>query len=146
DRVAQVHQAPDEGGLNLNMKDKDILALAARGRIAAQILAERFGDSPPPHVVLNWNNHAWVRLRTAMGLLETHLAKIETAYAQKEGLRSYRQLIANPPPAYPFTRPADAAVMLDELDTLAQKWATFGGLLGEDVPRPPAELRTMPKV
>ncbi|HEY1250833.1 MAG TPA: hypothetical protein VGH97_06560, partial [Thermoanaerobaculia bacterium] len=145
DRVAQIHQSPDEGGPNLNMRECDILALAARGRIAARILAERFGDSPPPQTVLNWNNHAWVRLRTAMGLLETHLAKIQTAYAQKEGLESYEQLIAAPP-AYHFTRPVDAAVMLGELETLAEKWASFGGLLGENVPRPPAELRTMPKV
>ncbi|HEY2797511.1 MAG TPA: hypothetical protein VGK26_06445 [Thermoanaerobaculia bacterium] len=146
DRVAQVHQANDEGGLNLNMDEPRIKALSTRGRIAAQILAERFSNAPPPHTVLTWNNHAWVRLRNQMGLLETHLAKIETAYAQKEGLESYGQLIASPPPAYHFTRPVDAAAMLKELDALAKRWGTFGGLLGENVPHPLAELRTMPKV
>src|SRR5262249_33240725 len=138
DRVAQIHQAPDEGGLNLNMERENILALSQRRRIAAQVRAGGFGGSPPPQTVLNWSNHAWVRLRTAMGLLETHLAKIQTAYAQKEGLRSYEQLVASPPPAYHFTRPVDAAVMLGELEALAEKWGTFGGLLAQDAPRPPA--------
>jgi len=146
DRVAQVHQEDDEGGLNLTMDHPTITALSTRGRIAAQILAERFGNAPPPQTVLTWNNHAWVRLRTAMGLLETHLAKIEKAYAQKEGLKSYAQLIATPPPAYHFVNPVDAAVMLGELDAFARRWGAFGGLLGTNVPHPLAELRTMPKV
>ncbi len=146
DRVAQIHQSDDEGGLNLNMDESRITALSTRGRIAAQILAERFSNAPPPQTVLTWNNHAWVRLRSAMGLLESHLAKIETAYAQKEGLKSYAQLIAHPPPAFPFTRTVDAAVMLGELDAFARRWGSFGGLLGEDVPHPLAELRTMPKI
>src|SRR5262249_25590013 len=70
DRVAQIHQDSDEGGLNLNMKRPTIDRLSDRGRIAAQILAERFSNAPPPQTVLTWNNHAWVRLRTAMSLLE----------------------------------------------------------------------------
>jgi predicted acylesterase/phospholipase RssA len=146
DRVAQIHQSDEEGGLNLNMDKPRITALSARGRIAAQILAERFSNTPPPQTVLTWNNHAWVRLRSAMGLLESHLAKIETAYAQKEGLDSYAHLIAHPPPAYPFTRPADAAVMLGELEAFARRWGSFGGLLEENVPHPLADLRTMPKI
>jgi predicted acylesterase/phospholipase RssA len=146
DRVAQVHQSPDEGGINLNMQKPIIDALSDRGRIAAQILAERFSNAPPPQAALTWDNHAWVRLRTAMGLLETHLAKIERAYRQKEGLKSYSQLIAAPPPAYHFADPLEAAVMLGELDALARRWGTFGGLLEENLPHPLAELRTMPKV
>jgi len=81
-----------------------------------------------------------------MGLLETHLAKIERAYRQKEGLKSYSQIIAAPPPAYHFADPLEAAVMLGELDALARRWGTFGGLLEENLPHPLAELRTMPKV
>lgn len=146
DRVAQIHLRDAEGGLNLAMKRKAITALSDRGRIAAQILAERFGDSPPPQTRLTWDNHAWVRLRSAMGLLEGHLARIQAAEAQKEGRHSYAQLLAHPPDAYPFARPADAAAMLGELDVFSRQWAAFDGLLAEDLPRPLAELRTVPKV
>ena len=146
DRVAQIHQDGDEGGLNLNMEKPIIDRLSDRGRIAAQILAERFSNAPPPQAVLNWNNHAWVRLRAAMGLLETHLAKIERAYRKKEGLESYADLIAHPPPAYRFVDPVEAAVMLGELDAFAKRWGTFNGLLEENLPHPLAELRTMPRV
>jgi hypothetical protein len=36
--------------------------------------------------------------------------------------------------------------MLGELDAFARRWGTFGGQLGENVPHPLADLRTMPKI
>jgi len=145
DRVAQIHLQANEGGLNLTMEETSIKALSKRGRIAAQILAERFGNQPPEHTVLTWNNHAWVRLRTTMSLLENHLARIEAAKAQKEGATSYGELVADPP-SYPFTDRTNAAAMLAELAELSESWAGFGSLLGRDAPRPPSDLRVVPKV
>ncbi|HEY4231655.1 MAG TPA: hypothetical protein VGO79_15905, partial [Thermoanaerobaculia bacterium] len=62
------------------------------------------------------------------------------------GLKSYEKLIASPPPAYHFVNPLDASAMLGELDALAMRWGTFGGLLEKNLPHPLADLRTMPKV
>ena len=146
DRVAQIHQSPNEGGLNLRMKKERIHALSERGRIAAHVLADRFSDDPPEHTVLNWDNHAWVRLRTTMGLLETYLARIEAAKAEKDGRTTYDELIAEEHTSYPFADRATAARMLEELHELSSEWGVHDGLLSRSTPRPASDLRTMPKV
>jgi len=145
DRIAQIHLRDEEGGLNLTMPREVIAALSERGGYAARLLAERFSDDPPPGTVLTWDNHCWVRLRSMMGLLEHHVARIERAYAQKEGRRSYAQ-IAEHPPSYHFSDPAAARVMLAELDELAAGWARAPGELSSGAPRPAPELRIMPRV
>ncbi len=106
------------------MEKESIKALSKRGRIAAQILAERFGDHPPEHTVLTWDNHAWVRLRSTMSLLEKYFDRIEAAKAQKEGETSYGELVADPP-SYPFTDRTNAASMLAQLAELSESWAGF---------------------
>jgi predicted acylesterase/phospholipase RssA len=145
DRVAQIHLRDEEGGINLTMPRKTIAALGERGAYAARVLAERFSDHPPGGTTLTWDNHCWVRLRSMMSLLEQHVARIERAYAQKEGARTYAQ-IAEHPPSYRFPDPAAAGAMLAELDELAAAWARTPGVLAAGAPRPAPELRIVPRV
>jgi hypothetical protein len=145
DRIAQIHLREEEGGLNLTMPPGLIGALSVRGAHAARVLAERFSDTPPPDTRLTWDNHCWVRLRSMMGLLEKQVARIERAYAGKEGVRSYDDLEASPP-SYRFENPAAAGIMLDELDRLADAWAERPEALSKGAPRPAPELRILPRV
>ncbi len=80
-----------------------------------------------------------------MGLLEQQVARIEKAYAGKEGVRSYDNLEASPP-SYRFEDPEAARVMLDELDRLADAWAEGPQALSRGAPRPAPELRILPRV
>jgi predicted acylesterase/phospholipase RssA len=145
DRIAQIHLRDEEGGINLTMPPKVIAALSERGAYAARVLAERFSDHPRPGTILTWDNHCWVRLRSMMSLLEQHVARIERAYAQREGARTYAQ-ISERPPSYRFPDPAAARAMLAELDEMAAAWARTPGALSAGAPRPAPELRIMPRV
>jgi len=145
DRVAQIHLRDEEGGLNLTMPAEVIEALSVRGAYAAHVLAERFSDDPPKGTVLTWDNHCWVRLRSMMSLLEQHVARIERAFGEKEGERTYADLEGRPP-SYRFPDPAAARAMLAELDELAAGWSRTPGGLSDGAPRPSPELRVMPRV
>jgi hypothetical protein len=145
DRIAQIHLRDEEGGLNLTMPPKLIEALSVRGAYAARVLAERFSDTPPSDAFLTWDNHCWVRLRSMMSLLEQQVARIERAYAGKEGLRSYDEL-EDRPPSYRFEDPEAAGGMLEALDRLAGAWAEHPDGLTKRAPRPAPELRILPRV
>jgi predicted acylesterase/phospholipase RssA len=145
DRIAQIHLRDEEGGLNLKMDADYIKALSIRGAHAARVLAHRFSDSPPPETILTWDNHCWVRLRSMMGLLEQHVAKIERAFASKEGVHPYAD-IEKAPPSYHFYDPSAAADMLARFDQLADAWAAHSGGLSNGAPRPSPELRILPRV
>lgn len=145
DRVAQIHMRDEEGGMNLTMPPDVIEALGRRGAYAARVLAERFSDHPPEGTTLTWDNHCWVRLRSMMSLLEQHVARIERAYEQKEGTRTYGQ-IADDPPSYRFADPAASKAMLGELDELAAAWVRTPGALAAGAPKPAPELRIVPRI
>jgi len=70
DRIVQVSQLEDEGGLNLNMAKQHIHNLSDAGAYAAQRLVERFHYRPDQPVSAGWKNHREVRLRTFLGVLE----------------------------------------------------------------------------
>ena len=100
DRVVDIELRALEGGLNLDMPKSVIGQLAERGRLAAILLAARFGpeavEDPKTgdHVVLNWDNHRWVRLRSFMAAMELTLVELRSGWA--EGGKSA------PPPASPM--------------------------------------------
>ncbi|HEX4441338.1 MAG TPA: patatin-like phospholipase family protein [Thermoanaerobaculia bacterium] len=145
DRVAQIHLRDEEGGINLTMPPELIAALSERGGYAASVLAERFSDQPPSGTILTWDNHCWVRLRSMMSLLEQNVAKIERAFSQREGTKTYGALEERPP-SYRFADSASARAMLAELDALAAGWAQKPGSFGANAPKPAPELRVMPRV
>jgi hypothetical protein len=145
DRIAQIHLRDEEGGINLKMPPPYITALSIRGAYAARVLAERFSDAPPPGTILTWDNHCWVRLRSTIGLLEQQVARIERAFAGKEGVKTYSDL-EEAPPSYHFYDASAATSMLEQLDQLAESWSAHPGGLSNGAPRPSPELRILPRV
>jgi predicted acylesterase/phospholipase RssA len=69
DRIVQISQLADEGGLNLDMPDTNIERLSDAGAYAAHRLIARFHPPDAP-VSEGWKNHKEVRLRTFLGVLE----------------------------------------------------------------------------
>jgi hypothetical protein len=70
DRIVQISQLADEGGLNLDMPAANIDRLSDAGAYAAERLIARFYPPDAPATSAGWKNHREVRLRTFLGVLE----------------------------------------------------------------------------
>jgi predicted acylesterase/phospholipase RssA len=94
DRVVHVHTAPDEGGMNLAMPQHVVDALTLRGQAAGRALVERFADTPGTDPGLSWDNHRWVRYRSALTALAEQLERFGSAWRATPGEeRSYPELV-----------------------------------------------------
>lgn len=131
DRIVDVRTGEGEGGLNLKMTSETIEALGARGDQAAVELED-----------FDFDNHRWVRYRTAMGGLSETLdgmlgARPEYAPFIDEGYDA----------SYAFgsqsARQADVTATTTLLDT-AQAWADAGYPATDGpLPRPRPQVRTV---
>ena len=154
DRVAHIRHTKKEGGMNLNMPRTAIEDLGERGRCAGQKLVERFtrsalGSEP------SWDNHRWIRYRSAMALLEDMLGRFRRAYAQRPnpGERTYEELMRRgqeePPTSYQWARAAQrmfAERATTEVVAMSDRWDTGDQSFGEGGPGPRPELRIRPRV
>jgi predicted acylesterase/phospholipase RssA len=111
DRVAHVNMTAGEGGMNLTMPSKTIAALTARGRAAAVMLRKAYTPPDLPGQVITWDNHRWVRLRSALAALEEMHEGFAAGYKgrpenPRDGERDYAQLVDRPkgtaPKSYPW--------------------------------------------
>jgi predicted acylesterase/phospholipase RssA len=149
DRIAHVSLTSEEGGLNLDMPTERITALSERGRAAGQMFVQRFG--PAQIEPMNWNNHRWVRYRTAVGAIEEMLTRIHVAWtAPQEGDVSYEGWVAGAlkPPSYKWAQ-SQITVAIDRTRLLVQaakSWATANPSLTEGAPRPRPEIRLRPRI
>jgi len=69
DRIVQISQRTNEGGLNLDMPDSSITALAGAGEMAADRLIARFHPAGQQSGA-GWSNHRSVRLGTFLGTMQ----------------------------------------------------------------------------
>lgn len=81
DRIVQVSQRPDEGGLNLDMRKESIDALAKAGQMAAERLVSRF-HAAGAEGGAGWQNHELVRLRTFLGIGQPAIVGLSDTLAQ----------------------------------------------------------------
>ncbi|MET0520525.1 MAG: hypothetical protein ABW156_00915, partial [Jiangellaceae bacterium] len=82
DRIVTVFHDGQEGGMNLNMQPQVVTGLSNRGRGAAERLAEAFaGDQPGVVPTWGWDNHRWLRFRTAMAAFSDTLLSFRNGYA-----------------------------------------------------------------
>ena len=142
DRIVQVSQLKDEGGLNLDMPAANIDRLSDAGENAAERLIARFYPPDTP-VSEGWKNHREVRLRTFLGVLE------EMALALEPKLAAGRwDAVVDGVSPNTYTQ---------RHDELAKQWlqrlAEFGALLHEPqtsleerAPRPRASMRIAPRI
>jgi hypothetical protein len=82
DRVAHVSMSKDEGGMNLAMPPPTIAALTARGRAAASRLRRAYTPPDPDGETITWDNHRWVRLRSALAVLEEMHERFAAGYSK----------------------------------------------------------------
>jgi predicted acylesterase/phospholipase RssA len=117
DRIVHVHTAPDEGGVNLTMPPEVVRALTLRGQAAGRALVERFAETPGTASGLSWDNHRWVRYRSALAALAAQLEELSSAWRwTPPGDRSYAELVDRPddvgPAGYRFTSGGQRALAL----------------------------------
>ena len=108
DRIVHVHTAPDEGGMNLTMPQHVIDALTLRGQAAGRALVERFADTPGTDAGLSWDNHRWVRYRSALAALAEQLERFGRRVARRRPTASGRTA-SSPTAATTSGRPATAS-------------------------------------
>jgi len=140
ERVAQIRLAPDEGGFNLDMDDRLIKRIVAKGQLAGEKLDTKFVD----------NHHKWVRLLVLTSELEQGFRNIrkqqtDTQFAELIGEQFCTE-------GYPY-REEDSGVCdalrarLAALSTAMDAWASA---IPERSPfkggSPPAVMRVTPKI
>jgi predicted acylesterase/phospholipase RssA len=143
DRIVQISQRPDEGGLNLDMPKDHITALSDAGEAAAQLLIDRFHPEGAGHGE-GWANHRQVRLTTYLGLLETmgltigaRLAGGRWEEVNQAVVRSGRYTLADGQFATDY---------LDRLQALGERVTSSGAKLRDKALKPVAELRVVPRI
>ena len=155
DRTIHMKLASTEGGLNLDMPPKITNALAERGRIAGVMLRERFTAPPASPSAPSWDNHRWIRYRTAMASLEAVLEALVRGVESLPPDRSYDALIARgndeAPRSYRWKRTAQRAFAQErtaELLKLARVWCARdrSESFAEGAPNPRGELRQVPRL
>ena len=153
DRIAHVSHSRSEGGLNLTMDPQTVLALSERGRAAGEKLVARFTDADDSP--LTWDNHRWVRFRSAMSLLDATLRSAVRSYREPPsgpGETAYPQLLVrgaqDPPPSYRWADAAQrdfARVAVEDVVAAVDRWDASGESFADGAPREPPRLRIMPE-
>jgi len=152
DRIVHVHTAPDEGGMNLTMPAHVIDALTLRGQAAGQALVRRFAETPGTDSGLSWDNHRWVRYRSALAAIAGQLEQFGHAWRETPvGERSYRELVDRGddvgPAGYRLASGDHRALALALSELLAEVGdrAEHGpGDVGDGAPRPTPVARIVP--
>ena len=142
DRIVQVSQRKDEGGLNLAMPEENVKRLSDAGEFAAQCLVARFYPPDDP-VSEGWKNHKELRLRTFLGVLE-HMA---LALQQRLAGGAWDTVIDGIAPGH-YSR-SDKALAKESLERvlgLAALLKDSGDSLEAKAPRPVASLRIAPRI
>lgn len=167
DRIVDVELDDGEGGLHLDTPPEVIEALSRRGRAAAVLLAARYGGqhrqdpkSGGP-IVLDWNNHRWVRLRSVLAAIELTVLQLRLGWQQGDSLGtgspSYKDLFDQSASLGPFgwterqARDRASAALVD-LSKLAENWDSLWPTFdlgdatpsGYHAPRPKSVLRMSP--
>ena len=151
DRIAHIHLNKLEGGMNLNMDPIIINKLSERGRFAGKLIASRFAGGDD--VLMNWNNHRWVRFRTSLSLLEEYIEgmerafKIPTSKIEKGYPELYERDDKASPNSYRFTltQKEKAIVCIKSLRELIKEFEERETFCN-GTPNPIPELRIKPKV
>lgn len=146
DRIVEVRQRSDEGGMNLQMPANIVTGLANRGAEAARNIIDGDPGGEPP---FNFDAHRWMRYRNAMASLDELLTGMQDVYTSPEQL--WQAFLASDPLAvFPRYAPKDldddctatelAMALAERLKELRHP-ATTG-----TVPRPEPDLRLTPPI
>jgi predicted acylesterase/phospholipase RssA len=143
DRIVQVSQLPDEGGLNLNMPERNIEALSDAGGYAAEKLIARFHPTSAAPEKGGWENHQEVRARTFLGVLERMALSLHKRIAGGTWNAVVERVRGR---AY-SSKEADLALdCLRRVADLGQAITDSGQSVEQEAPRPRATMRIAPRI
>jgi predicted acylesterase/phospholipase RssA len=135
DRIVQVSQLADEGGLNLNMPRKNIERLADAGEYAAERLDARFRAGE------GWANHRDIRLRGFLALAEQLVRS--TSLQDVAWDEVVRQVDSR---RYNAAERAMALEVLATMRRLGQEFDARDLSLVDEAPKPMPQLRIAPRI
>jgi predicted acylesterase/phospholipase RssA len=149
DRIVTVHHDAEEGGMNLSMPPEVVRALAERGRLGAVKLVTQFaGAHPGIHPAWGWDNHRWVRFRTATSGLSRWLRAFTDSYHDgANGGTPYPDLAGSGAdaelPSYKLTKTERETIndRTHDVVEMVDGWVTD---LRASTPRPAPRLRLVP--
>ncbi len=158
DRIVTVFHDDSEGGMNLNMEESTVLALSERGQGAATRLVDRFaGDQPGVLPADGWDNHRWLRFRTATAAFSETLVSFRGGYEEvPPGTTPYSTWVGIDPsgveasgelPSYPLTTARRHAVnerTQGLLETAAEWQSEPADAFTEGAPEPRPTMRLVP--
>lgn len=135
DRIVQVSQLADEGGLNLNMPRENIERLADAGEHAAERLDARFRTGE------GWANHRDIRLRSFLALVEQMVRS--RSVQDEEWDKVVHQLDSR---LYNAAERDMALEVLATMRRLGQDFETRNISLVDKAPKPQPQLRIAPRI
>lgn len=150
DRVSHVSLSDNEGGMNLTMPPERIRALTERGRFAAMRLRNAYTPPDPPGKKITWDNHRWVRLRSALGVLEEMHRLFVRGFdgPSTTDRMTYLQLVErrrkDPPSSYRWKNWRQRRLAKKQIEAI-RKAANGCGSVGEGGPRPTPIGKIEPK-
>jgi hypothetical protein len=129
-----------------------IEALTLRGQAAGRALVERFAETPGTDSGLSWDNHRWVRYRSAVAAVVEQLELVSQAWrSSPDGERSYLELLDRPedvgPAGYRIRSQEQRALLHSLTELLADAGERAGegpADVGEGAPRPEPVARIVP--
>lgn len=142
DRIVQISQRKDEGGLNLNMPPANITNLSQAGLFAAERLCERFYPTQAP-ASNGWKNHQDIRLRAFLGALENMVVPM---YAAPPDDTWNQVLAAVSPHTYSTGHGSNAQACLDDLLSMGTLLHPKSASLEDRAPSPRATMRMTPRI
>jgi hypothetical protein len=141
ERIVSVPLSPDEGGLNLNMPQPVLDAIAAKGTLAGETLVDQF----------DFANHWWVRWRNVAATSEQFLhdfAEGATAAPSPAYAQAFASATAGSPapPSYRLSKSqaAEGQARFATLTQLGQNWGATTPSLIDGAPRPQPKLVITP--
>ncbi|MBA4370679.1 MAG: SuhR protein [Coriobacteriaceae bacterium] len=154
DRIVHVSHDDTEGGMNLNMPPEVVKRLAERGVCAADALVDRFaGARPGSEAAEGWQNHRWVRYRTAMAGMEDWSRRLQFRYdrpgtAESPAYGDFFSLPMNDLPGYRWDSEASRKQAHDETEELMElrrHWSESPEVFEQGAPKHRPHLRLVPK-
>lgn len=143
DRIVQISQREDEGGLNLNMPERNIRALSEAGEMAADALIDRFHSSGALGGK-GWSNHEEVRLTTFLGLLERMGISFNARLHSGAWTSVTQRVVASR--RYTASDGASATDCLDRLRDMGDALISSDSKLQDKSLKPRADLRISPRI
>lgn len=154
DRIVHIRlDEGKEGGLNLDMDPEVVSEVTDRGGKAADLLLSHFFH-PADGVTLTWDNHRWIRFRSAFTRLEELFQQLRVGLGEPEsGEPSYTQLLdrgrEGAPNSYRVTEHQRVFIRqwMDELLAAAHRLETVPESTrpSHKQPRPAPALRVLPR-